>query len=93
MDALLADCLTEGGTYTVKSADRALSVLTAILQRIPLVLDRHSSIKSRQPRLRHQSRRYLALIVGWLVGCLTSQQHGSVSQGRVCSDNLHELPH
>ena len=22
------------------------------------------------------------------VGCLTSQQHGSVSQGRICSDNL-----
>ena len=23
-----------------------------------------------------------------LVGCLTSQQHASVSQGRICSDNL-----
>ena len=26
--------------------------------------------------------------VGWLVGCLTSQQHASVSQGRICSDNF-----
>ena len=26
------------------------------------------------------------LFVGWLVGCLTSQQHASVSQGRICSD-------
>ena len=25
--------------------------------------------------------------VGWLVGCLTSQQHASVSQGWICSDN------
>ena len=25
--------------------------------------------------------------VGWLVGCLTSQQHASVSQGQICSDN------
>ena len=25
---------------------------------------------------------------GWLVGCLTSQQHASVSQGRICSDSL-----
>ena len=25
--------------------------------------------------------------VGWLVGCLTSQQHASVSQGRICSDS------
>ena len=29
---------------------------------------------------------------GWyvclLVGCLTSQQHASVSQGRICSDNF-----
>ena len=24
---------------------------------------------------------------GWLAGCLTSQQHASVSQGRICSDN------
>ena len=24
----------------------------------------------------------------WLVGCLTSQQHASVSQGRVCTDNF-----
>ena len=29
-----------------------------------------------------------ALFVGWLVGCLTSQQHTSVSQGRICSDNV-----
>ena len=29
-----------------------------------------------------------AISVGWLVGCLTSQQHASVSQGRICSDNL-----
>ena len=29
-----------------------------------------------------------SLFVGWLVGCLTSQQQASVSQGRICSDNL-----
>ena len=30
-----------------------------------------------------------AAAAGWLVdGCLTSQQHGSVSQGRICSDNF-----
>ena len=28
------------------------------------------------------------LFVCWLVGCLTSQQHASISQGRICSDNL-----
>ena len=27
-------------------------------------------------------------VVGWLVGCLTSQQQASVSQGRICSDNF-----
>ena len=26
--------------------------------------------------------------VGWLVGGLTSQQHASVSQGRICSDSF-----
>ena len=28
------------------------------------------------------------LFVCWLVACLTSQQHASVSQGRICSDNF-----
>ena len=32
--------------------------------------------------MRRRSQRML------LVGCLTSQQHASVSQGRICSDNL-----
>ena len=27
-------------------------------------------------------------IVCWLVGCLTSQQHASVSQRQICSDNF-----
>ena len=35
----------------------------------------------------------LFLFVCWLVGCLTSQQHASISQGRICSDNLYVLPH
>ena len=26
--------------------------------------------------------------VGWLVACLTSQQHASVPQGRICSDSF-----
>ena len=30
----------------------------------------------------------LSLTVCLLVGCLTSQQHASVSQGRICSDNF-----
>ena len=28
------------------------------------------------------------LVVCWLVGCFTSQQQASVSQGRICSDNF-----
>ena len=28
------------------------------------------------------------LFVCWLVGCLTSLQQASVSQGRICSDNF-----
>ena len=27
-------------------------------------------------------------LFGLLVGCLTSQQHASISQGRICSDNF-----
>ena len=29
----------------------------------------------------------LVIGIGWLVACLTSQQHASVSEGRICSDN------
>ena len=29
----------------------------------------------------------VCLVVCWLLGCLTSQQHSSVSQGWICSDN------
>ena len=28
------------------------------------------------------------MFVCWLVGCLTSQQHASVSKGRICSDSF-----
>ena len=31
---------------------------------------------------------HVVRFVCWLVGCLTSQQHASVSQGRICSDNF-----
>ena len=31
---------------------------------------------------------HVELFVCWLVGCLTPQQQASVSQGRICSDNL-----
>ena len=30
---------------------------------------------------------HLPVLLGWLVACLTSQQHASVSQGRICSEN------
>ena len=39
-----------------------------------------------QPRWRKAGR--VMKLVGWLAGCLTSQQHASVSQGRIFSDNL-----
>ena len=35
-----------------------------------------------------QRSQCLCLFVGWLVGCFTSQQQASVSQGRICSDNF-----
>ena len=34
------------------------------------------------------NHRYRKTFVCWLVGCLTSQQQASVSQGRICSDNF-----
>ena len=33
-------------------------------------------------------RQHQASFVCWLVGCLASQQHVRVSQGRICSDNF-----
>ena len=28
------------------------------------------------------------IFVGWLLACFTSQQHASVSQGRICTDKF-----
>ena len=36
---------------------------------------------------RWMNRRVEGFGIGWFVGCLTSQQHASVSQGRIYSDN------
>ena len=35
-----------------------------------------------------ESSRYIWQLVGWLLGCLMSQQQVSVSKGRICSDNF-----
>ena len=41
------------------------------------------------PRHRKQAERNVKLrLVGWLVGCLTSQQHATLAQGRICSGNF-----
>ena len=37
---------------------------------------------------RISEHRPFLLFVGWLVGCLTSQQHAGVSQRRICLDNF-----
>ena len=47
----------------------------------------------RRPKVKHTKRlaKYLPFKQSQeclLVGCLTSQQHASVSQGRICSDNF-----
>ena len=40
--------------------------------------------RDRERRERERER----LFVCWLVGCLTSHQHASVYQGRICTDNF-----
>ena len=42
---------------------------------------------------RDQLRRVVGQCFCLLVGCLTSKQHASVSQGRICLDNFDVLPH
>ena len=43
------------------------------------------------PRLSASPQKWVnSLLVGWLLGCLTSQQHASVSQGRICSNKLED---
>ena len=53
-------------------------------QRVDWPWMEYHTTESREPR---------GMEVVWLVACLTSQQHASVSQGRVCSDNFNVLPH
>ena len=42
----------------------------------------------RQTEAARHGDRLVCLLVGCLLGCLTSQQQASVSQGRICSDNF-----
>ena len=44
-------------------------------------------LNHKKHRTEDKERRISLEFVCLLVGCLTSQQHASVSQGRVCSDN------
>ena len=44
--------------------------------------------KKKKKRRRRWRRRKKEKKVCLLVGCLTSQQHASVSQGRICEDNF-----
>ena len=39
-------------------------------------------------KLSGQPEREIQTLVCWLVGCLTSQQHASVSQGWICTNNF-----
>ena len=45
--------------------------------------DVHNNLSSTRPRPQHAWSEGLLL-----VGCLTSQQHARVSQGRICTDNF-----
>ena len=44
--------------------------------------------KKKKKKKKKKTTTTMTKIVCLLVGCLTSQQHTSVSQGRICSDNL-----
>ena len=46
----------------------------------------HIRIKSMEKIVRHKSNTIKRFVL--FVGCLTSQQHASVSQGRICTDNF-----
>ena len=51
--------------------------------------DRHTDRKTEMRKSDRQTDRQTDKDrVGWLLGCLTSQQQASVSQGRICSDNF-----
>ena len=50
--------------------------------------ERDRETERQRQRQRQREREADRQFVCWLVGCLTSQQQASVSQGRICSDNF-----
>ena len=50
--------------------------------------DREKIFKKNTRRKSRRRKRRGRMFVCLLVGCLMSQQHASVSQGRICSDNF-----
>ena len=67
--------------YRIVNAGRVplVSVSKGLTSLLSVWNDRHTNQKRREEFL---------WFVCLLVGCLTSQQHASVSQGRICSDNF-----
>ena len=51
------------------------------------LLERTQAESAQEPQ-KMKSTHVSIFFVCWLVGCLTSQQQASVSQGRICSDNF-----
>ena len=47
-----------------------------------------SHAKEKPPLSNRDAAAVTEAVVCWLVGCLTSQQQASVSQGRICTDNF-----
>ena len=85
----------DNNSFSIKNIDNSQTIaptiehtprVTDIFRRRTLTLvgfGRKVGRKAREVRLL-----LLLLFVCWLVACLTSQQHASVSQGRICSDNF-----
>ena len=52
------------------------------------LLQQEQSDHVQSPNRNSLTRQQVKGFVCWLVGCLTSQQHACVSQGRICTDNF-----
>ena len=79
---------TERKMLNVKLKDRIRTTIIRQRTKVADIVQYVTNTKWAGHIARMKDNRWTIRIVCWLVGCLTSQQHASVTQGRICSDNF-----
>ena len=70
------------------SLTHSLVLMGSVSHTIPLYKKESINLKGKHSTASRNARSLSTILVGCLLACFTSQQHATVSQGRICSHNF-----